>query len=307
MHVGKYGHASFFGRKFLTVKEFKMIGHLKMHAAFLTAFALVSFASASMTTPVAAQTVVQEVNVAASRGRELELRVWRAEEPMAVIVFSAGGNGNPGAYSRLNTALAKRGIVVVAPIHADALARGDLAGSGGLDSFISRIEDLGIAREYARSTYPDVPLVVMGHSFGTMMSSLSAGAVTPAGPQSDPSVKAFIALSSPGLLPGVVTAESYQTLSVPLLLVTGQQDTVPRFVTDWRIHRAIYDNSVTPGSQLVVFHDADHDFVVDADDTQLEALSMLIASFVQASTTGTDDSKARLLAIELDGATIERR
>lgn len=284
-----------------------MVCQLKLVAAFMTTLALVGCASASMQTPVAVPTSAQEVSVPASRGRELEMRIWQAESPTAVIVFSAGGDGNPAAYRRLNGALARRGIVVVAPIHADALSRGDISGSGGLDSFISRIEDLGIARQYARSTYSGVPLVVMGHSFGTMMSSLSAGAATPAGTQSDPSVKAFIALSSPGLLQGVVTPESYQTLSVPLLLVTGQQDTIPGFVTDWRIHRALYDNSSTPGSQLVVFQDADHEFVVDADDAQLEALAMLIVSFVQASTLGDEASEARLLALELSGSATERR
>lgn len=284
-----------------------MFGHLKLLAALMMTLALVGCASASMPTPGAAPAIVQEVDVLASRGRELTLMIWQAERPTAVIVFSAGGNGNPAAYSRLNGALARRGIVVVAPVHADALSRGDLAGSGGLDSFISRIEDLAIARQYVRSTYSDEPLVVMGHSFGTMMSSLSVGATTPAGPQSDASVKAIIALSSPGLLQGVVTPESYRNLSVPLLMVTGQQDTVPGFVTDWRIHRALYDNSAIPGSQLVVFQDANHEFVVDADDAQLEALSTMIVAFVQASTLGDEASKARLLAVELSGAVTERR
>lgn len=265
---------------------------------------------ASVPARVPADAVVAEqvVRLPASQGRELELKVWAAETPTAIVVFSAGGGGQPSNYERMTRALARKGFTVVAPVHIDALARGDLSGSGGPASFASRIEDLAIARGYAKSAHAGLPLVVMGHSFGSMMSSLAIGATTPAGPQTDPAVKALVAFSSPGIIQGLLTPTTYRNLSAPVLMVTGDADVVQGFVKDWRSHRAIYDDdSSAPGSALVVVREADHNFIVEADDPKFNALVDLTANFIRAHALGDPAARARLSRMDLSGAAIERR
>ena len=249
----------------------------------------------------------QVVRLPASAGRELEVRVWAASNPTVVVVFSAGGGGQPAAYERMMRALAQEGFTVIAPVHDDALARGDISGSSGPASFISRLEDLAIARGYAGATHSGLPLVVMGHSFGSLMSSLAIGASTPVGAQSDPGVKALVAFSSPGIIPGLMTPDTYRNLSAPVLVVTGDHDVVPGFVTECRSHRALYDHSSVPGSALVIVSEADHNLVVNADDATFSAVVDLTATFIRAEALGDAAARARLSRIEISGATIERR
>jgi alpha-beta hydrolase superfamily lysophospholipase len=251
--------------------------------------------------------VEQSVRLPASKGRELELSVWSPSEPVAAIVFSAGGGGQPRKYERMLRALAQEGFLVVAPRHDDALARGDLSGSGGPDSFARRIEDLAVARGYVKGRHGGLPLVVMGHSFGSLMSSLPVGATTPAGPQRDPSVRALVAFSSPGIIPGLLTPDSYRGLAVPLLMVTGDKDVVEGFVTDWRSHRAMYDASAVPGSALVVVSGADHNLMVEAQEATFQAILAVTVNFIRANALGDAAARARLSRFRPGGATVELR
>ena len=285
--------------------------HMKIRAMLfgaIAAFALMGgCASIADQAPPNLVVTNQVMRIPASNARELELQVWAVENPTAIVVFSAGGGGQPANYDRLLRALAEKGFTVVAPVHSDALARGDLSGSAGPASFAARIEDLAIARGYASATQPGLPVVVMGHSFGSMMSSLAVGAATPAGPQTDSAVKALIAFSSPGIVQGLLTPTSYRSLGAPVLMVTGEADVVPGFVTDWRSHRAMYDQSSVPGSTLVVVGGADHNLIVEGDELQFNALVNLTATFIQAHALSDAAARARLSQIHLNGATIERR
>jgi alpha-beta hydrolase superfamily lysophospholipase len=277
----------------------------KLAAVATVLIGLGSCASAIYTAPTPAVAVAgpQIVTLPASQGRELQLMVWRMESPKAVVVFSAGGGGRPTNYESMLSALAARGFSVVAPVHDDPLARGDLSGDGGPASFAARVEDLALARGYAQASSAGAPMVVMGHSFGSMMSSLAIGARTPAGPQADPAVKGLIAFSTPGLIPGLVTADAYTDLNAPVLLVTGDRDVVPGFVTDWRDHRAVFDRSRAPGSILVVVPGGDHNLIASAD----RALLDVVATFIDAHAAGDPSALERLARLEIDGATTERR
>lgn len=279
--------------------------------SILTALAMsgASFSVAAISAqPVAVAAATTElIRLPASQGRELQVRIWRAEKPVAMIVFSAGGNGQPTDYDKMLSALAEKGFTVIAPVHADALARGDLSGSGGFNSFIGRIEDLAIARGYAKGTRADLPLVVMGHSFGSMMSALAVGASTPAGPQNDPEVKAIVTFSSPGLIPGLITANSFKSVATPVLTITGDKDVVQGFVSDWRSHRALYDNNNKAGSTLVIVQGGGHNLIADANDKTFGALVNLTTTFIQANALGNAKARVQLSKFSIGGATIERR
>lgn len=279
----------------------------KMMGALTTLLIVSGCSSMPARAPAAVSVAEQVVRLPASKGRELEVRVWAAAKPSALVVFSPGGGGQPRKYERMLRALAQEGFTVIAPVHDDALSRGDLSGSGGPASFAARIEDLAVTRGYAKAAYADLPLVVMGHSFGSMMSSLAVGATTPAGPQRDPDVKALVAFSSPGIISGLLTPETYRSLSAPLLMVTGDKDVVAGFVTDWRVHRTMFEGSSTPGSALVVFRDADHNLIADANDSNFKAVLALTAHFIRAHALDDTTARARLSGLTLSGATIERR
>lgn len=285
---------------------------MSLRLVVLTATIVISSAcspNAATTRIAPAPATITESSIAlpASRGRPVGIRIWAADQPSAIIVFSAGGGGRPDTYSRMLSALARQGFTVIAPVHADALARGDLSGTGGFDSVLSRMEDLTIARGYARSQRADLPLVVMGHSFGSLMSSIAAGAITPLGPQRDADVDGFIAFSSPGVIPGLITPSSFRTLAVPILMVTGDSDVVPRFVTDWRQHRAMYDNSTVPGSALVVVSGAQHELISNADQPRFDALLALTANFIRAVASDRRTARTTFARTTIAGATIERR
>lgn len=273
------------------------------------AMAGASFSAAAISAQPAAVAAAADdvIRLSASQGRELEVKIWRAEKPSAVIVFSAGGNGQPTDYDKMLSDLAKKGFIVVAPVHADALARGDLSGSGGFNSFVGRIEDLAIARGFVKTTHSNLPMVVMGHSFGSLMSSLAVGTSTPAGPQTDPAVKALITFSSPGIVPGVLSAESFKNVATPVLTITGDKDVVQGFATDWRVHRAVYDNSNRPGSALVIVQNGDHNLIADANDDIFAALVNFTAVFIQANALGDAKARIRLAKMSIRGTTIERR
>lgn len=247
------------------------------------------------------------VRLPATAGREVDLRIWPAKNPQAVIVFSAGGGGEPAAYNRLMDALVQQGFTVVAPVHRDPLSRGDLSGAGGPQSFIARVEDLAIARGHAAAMEPGRPLVVMGHSFGSLMSSLAVGAGHSAGRQAAPEVKALIAFSSPGLIPGLVTSETYRDLAAPVLVITGDEDVVPGFATDWRDHRAMFDQNETPGSALAVFTGADHNLVVDADAARFSALIDLTTTFIRVHALADEAARVSLAQLSQSGGRLERR
>lgn len=279
----------------------------KLTAATAALLLLGACAAASAQTALQAPAERSVVRLSASEGRELEVRVWPAKSPAAVIVFSAGGGGEPATYERLMHALAQEGFTIVAPVHRDPLARGDLSGAGGPQSFTMRMEDLAVTRGYAEAIQPGLPLVVMGHSFGSLMSSLAAGASTPAGPQGASNVRALVAFSSPGLVPGLVSPDTYRSLDAPVLVVTGDRDVVQGFATDWRDHRAIYDHSTVPGSALAVFEGADHNLVVNASETTFAELVKLTTTFIRANAVGDPLARAELEALDPRGATFERR
>lgn len=278
-------------------------------AAFVSVAPIgVSHVLAQVAPPVASSISPETVSVPASQGRTFELKIWRAANERAVIVFDPGGGGRPAGYQRMLSALAAKGFTVIAPVHVDGLARGDLSGTNGPDSFSGRVESLAIARGYAKATHPGRPLVAAGHSFGTMMSLISVGAVTPAGPQADPDIKAVIAFSSPGVIQGLMNRDSYARVATPTLLITGDADVVPGFVTDWRDHRAAFDTSKPGDKMLLVFEGGGHDLVATADAADFELMVETTTAFVEAYALGSKPALEKLRAMKpVPGVSVERR
>ncbi|MBU2270689.1 MAG: alpha/beta hydrolase [Alphaproteobacteria bacterium] len=265
-----------------------------------------ALAWAVLQTPVA-QTPATPTQVALSApdGRAIDVSVWKAADERAVVVFSHGYNGHPAAYDGIIAEWVEAGFTVVAPLHIDSLRHPLNAQADGPSAFMTRIVDLAAVRGFVKAEHAGQPIVAAGHSFGSLMSMIAGGAVTLAGPQGDPAVRAVVALSSAGDLQGVVTPESYAGLTTPTLMITGDEDLVPQYVDDWRAHRSGFDRSPAGGKMLLVFEGGDHSLIRNADPADFDLIARASVAFIEAHALDEPGALEALTAPE--GVTIERR
>lgn len=248
------------------------------------------------------------VELQASAGRTISVATWPAETERGVVVFSHGFNGSPAAYDRILSAWAAHGFTVVAPLHVDSRQHPDHASYDPQGAFVTRIEDLALVRGFVKATHPGTPIVVAGHSFGSLMSMIEAGAVTVAGPQGDPDVRGVIAFSSPGSIPGVVRADTYAGLSAPLLMITGDADVVPGWVADPAAHRAPFDESPGGARTLITFAGGAHDLVARAGEADFALIAEATIAFLEAHALNDAAARSRLDALASgEGVTVEHR
>lgn len=276
-----------------------------------TACAQQSEAPTSAQAP-APPTAPQRSQLSAPDGRVIHVATWVAANERAVVVFSHGHGGRPTSYNRLVSAWVADGFTVVAPLHVDSMAHPDRASFDGPAGFSARLTDLAVVRAYVKATHPGRPLIAAGHSYGSLMSMIQAGAVTPAGPMADPDIDAVIGLSSAGDLPGLITPQSYAAVTTPTLIISGDRDLVPDYVTDWRAHRSPFDRSppgAEPGDKmLVVYEGGDHSLVGNADAEDFALMVALTTDFMEAHALDDRAADARLDSLVAPaGVTIERR
>lgn len=257
---------------------------------------------------VAAPVAATHVSLPSPDGRTIDLSVWQAADEQAVILFGHGWGGQPAAYRRIIDYWTARGFTVVAPLHTDSLQHPQHAEATPQSIFMTRIVDRAVVRGYVKASHPGKPLIAAGHSFGSLNALMDVGAVTSAGPLGDPDVKIVVALSSPGLIPNVVTPSTFATVSVPVLMVTGDADLVPGFVTDPLAHRAPFDTSAPGDKMLMVFAGGDHSLVANAGAADFELFAATTVDFMRAHALDDAAAQARLDALTApDGVTIERR
>ncbi|HZV83353.1 MAG TPA: alpha/beta hydrolase [Brevundimonas sp.] len=267
-----------------------------------------SQASATAPAPRPIPAAPAQVQLAAPDGRRIDVSVWEAPDERGVVVFSHGYNGSPAAYERLLARWVEHGFTVVAPLHVDSRRHPDHARHDGPSAFSTRVADLAVTRGFVKTTRPGKAIVAAGHSFGSLMSYIQAGALTVAGPQGDPDIKAVIALSSAGDLPGVVLPGAYAGLDLPLLSITGDMDLVPGFVSDWRAHRSAFDASPRGDKTLIIFEGGDHSLVRTADEQDFDLVVRATRDFLSAHALGDPGARTRLNRLDApSGVIIERR
>lgn len=248
------------------------------------------------------------VELPAPDGRRIDVSVWQAADERGVVIFSHGFNGSPAAYGRMLSQWVDDGFTVVAPLHVDSLRHPDHARYDGQAAFATRIADLAVARGFIKATRPGRPLIAAGHSFGSLMSLIEGGAVTVAGPLGDPDVKAVVAFSSAGDLQGVILPATYEGLRTPALMITGDADLVPGYVSDWHAHRSPFDRGAPGDKMLMVFSGADHSLVRNADAADFEMMVRTTTDFMEAYALGDVAARTRLDALTApDGVSLERR
>jgi len=273
-----------------------------------TAPVLAQAPPAAAVTPTPFAVAATHVELPAPDGRQIDVSVWQAADERGVVIFSHGYGGGPAAYGRILSQWVDDGFTVVAPLHVDSVRHPQRASYDGQAAFATRIADLAVVRGFLRATRPGQPLIAAGHSFGSLMSLIEAGAVTVAGPLGDPDVKAVVAFSSAGDLQGVIGPETYAGLRTPILMITGDADLVEGYVTDWRAHRSPFDRAAPGDKMLLVFEGGDHLLVRNADESDFDLIVRTTTAFMESYGLGDSDARARLDALAApQGASLERR
>jgi alpha-beta hydrolase superfamily lysophospholipase len=96
----------------------------------------------------------------------LGLRRWRAIEPWAVVVLARPAEGQTHSDVRTASRLAAEGLEVVTAGYPSSHARSTQTST---TSVTPMIEDLEAVLNSVLSELPDLPIVLMGHSFGGIL------------------------------------------------------------------------------------------------------------------------------------------
>ncbi len=109
----------------------------------------------------------------------------------------------------------------------------------------ARAEDLRILAIEAAGE----PWIAAGHSYGALMSLFQAGVEEfPMGSR-DPALRAVIALSPPGPLPGLISKGGFAKLERPALIQTGDRDVFPGQPPEsWRTHLTAFEAPPAKGN-----------------------------------------------------------
>lgn len=213
------------------------------------------------------------------RQKDLDMSI---EYPIAagsypLIVWSHGFGSSSRGYVGISSYWASRGYVVIKPTHADSArmqgmrAMEDVWESQSSSDWRNRVQDVTFILDSVaqlEEKYPELKgkidtanVGVGGHSYGAYTAMLIGGVKTFPGGTSyaDPRVKAVMAISPQG--PSEqrhLTAESFATLTVPTLFMTG---TLDRGVSEaetpeWR--RKAFELSPAGDKILVVLEGARH-------------------------------------------------
>ncbi len=250
--------------------------------------------------PALAQAVAQESRTAlpantvplqVSTERSTTLTVWAPAEPRGVVLFSTGFGSWPERYAHLVDALTAEGFAVLAPLHVDSVRYEDRAAFTPQQGFIERFADMRAARDYAARMFEGLPIVAVGHSFGSLVSLGEGGALGGLMPLRVAEVRAALAFSTPGKIPGLIQPDAYSTLEVPVLAVTGTEDLIPSemgYASTPQDHLLPVQTSPAPAYGLVL-QDGDHVLV---DNPEMLARAMpAVRLFLRGY--GLDDAAAR--------------
>lgn len=109
----------------------------------------------------------------ASDGHRIPLRHWPIAEPRAVFHISHGMAEHSGCYADIAAILNAEGYAVVAHdhrCHGLAVGSGGLGNTSLLQHWPGLCDDMVVVNDHIRGLYPELPLVLLGHSMGSFIS-----------------------------------------------------------------------------------------------------------------------------------------
>lgn len=235
-----------------------------------------------------------EIALQVTPQRATRMDTWVPDMVKGVVIFSTGHGSWPEKYDDLASAWKAAGFAVVAPIHVDSLHYPDREKFTREASFGERIADMKAASAYAARTWPGKPVIAAGHSFGTLTALCLGGGLSHLGNFRDPTVKAVMGFSSPGRIPGLIGPDAYAGDTLPVMIVTGEQDTVPGLVTDWHDHLLPVQTSPVGDKFGVTYPGASHELIGHPDDPQFASALLASTNFLKAYGLGDRAAKAKL-------------
>ena len=266
-------------------------------SAFLTAVSALALLGCSTHTPSvsaplasvdqspAAMSAAQIVTLPV-QGRDVLMSIYRpVTAPKGVLMLSHGAGGSPEMMRPLIDQLRRAGFAVVAPLHRDSMEYAPAERDDLQTAFGTRIADLQAASALAAQTFPGLPAGAVGYSYGSLIALIGGGALEGMVGARVPAIKAVATFSSPGMIPGLVTPQSLQTVAVPTLMVTGTADVVPGFIPDAAQHVQYFENAPIGNRTLVLVDGATHDFVY-GKETGYDAATDLATEFLTAHVLG---------------------
>lgn len=214
--------------------------------------------------PAAAATIPRKkiVNIATDDGRHVDVTFFRARGVRrGTILFSHGLRSAPKFYTRLFEPWSEAGYDVYAPLHLDSIDYPDYQRYRQEASWPARLHDMRAVAKFAAQDR----FIAAGHSYGAMVALTLGGAATAVPPgftlesMQDHRVIAALSLSPPGVIPGLISTDTYSTVTVPTLVQTGDRDSfVPEI--PWQSHLLAYDKAPAGHRYSLVLEGVDHGF-----------------------------------------------
>ncbi|MEM6575704.1 MAG: hypothetical protein AAF736_15620 [Pseudomonadota bacterium] len=213
-----------------------------------------------------------ELTLTHADGRKARFTLWQPERAGSypMMVFSHGAYAAPERYDALLGPLAAMGFVVAAPLHIDSELIATDPPPPPDQVWRTRKEDFArllegppeLLEALGRGVSLSDEKIAAGHSYGAFGAQVAAGAAAVGDEPGrvEPGVKAVLAFSPPGLLPGFIEPDAWDQLSRPQLLLTGTSDILPGFIDDWRAHAAAYRQAPAGDQWLWAGEGVDHYF-----------------------------------------------
>lgn len=263
---------------------------------------------------------VDGIELAHQEGRTFEMRALypEAEGPFPVLMFSHGNWSDTQSYDNLVRHWVSHGYVVLMPLHLDG--KGAVRGIfnslryGQMGLIRERIEDVELVFDSveawatpALQARMDLSrIAATGHSFGAFTAQQLGGARAlndDTGEWYRPlntAFKAVVAVSPPGPMFDVITADSWDELESPTLVTTGTWDMNKSFWPEWELHRMSFDRAPAGDKYALVVQGMDHylgNLICQLDreqppqHDQLKVLRSVTTAFLDAYVK--DDAAAR--------------
>ncbi len=224
-----------------------------------------------------------------ARQRDVPVKLYapaNATERLPVVVFSHGIGENRGSYSYLGRALAHAGFLAIHVTHAGTdravLERGYrflYRAVKQKENWVARPRDVSFVldRIASRSDVDMNRVAVVGHSAGAFTAFAIAGMNTINGDGlKDDRVKVVIPMSMPRL-DGVVAEGGYDTITIPVLNLTGTCDASLLYRTFPKHRRIPFDATHADRQYLVTLDGVNHDTFVVSDARNAQIAKITIA------------------------------
>jgi predicted dienelactone hydrolase len=285
-------------------------------------FLLLLLAGCTRTTPILPGSLIPDhevetfttVIVDHERDREVPLRVWvpRTGGPLPVIIFSHGMGESKDSYAWFGRRFANSGYISIHPTHPGsdrAVLRSGwfniFRASIDKDTWRNRPLDMQLVVSRLDEIERKIPSVAgridrsriaaAGHSAGAFTAVALAGVTVDGAASADPRIRAAVAISMPDLSL-ILDEESFDTISIPVLHITGTRDYSLAYLTFPSDRRRMFDDTDAPDQFLVILDKATHTTFSDPHrperkrQARLQELTAeLTVRFIEAALNGGVD------------------